>query len=384
MRIQPFVVAIGCVSLLAVPSAVAQARCASFSNSHTDPNGARIEVPYAPQLVPQSGITVEAWITYDDTSLGNSTPYRWPTIVRTGINGAQNAFNFRIDASNNNTTELKFTVNANSRAHVRWPFASGRLLQWTHVAGTYDGTTLRLIVDGVEVASTPLSGDIRDVGQTIRIGQGADNSSSNNECWNGEIDELRIWPFARTAGEIAATKDMELTSVPGLVSTWNLDGNGNDSSSGQNGTPVGAASWSPNASATLATAPFPGLAVGMSTTGCLGAMHATVSSLPNQGNADFAFVGHRGPANAQAVALLSTSPAAAPIPLAGIDLWVDASGLIGGFAVGTDGRGVARLPLPIPSTAPAGFTLAVQFGVLDPCGPMGLTATDAVGVATVP
>ena len=122
----------------------------------------------------------------------------------------------------------------------------------------------------------------------------------------------------------------------------------------------------------------------MSTAGCLGGLHATVSSLPNLGNADFAFVGHRGPANAPAVALLSSSPAASPIPLAGIDLWVDAAGLIGGFAVSIDGRGVARLPLPIPSTAPAGFTLAVQFGILDPCGPMGLAATDAVGVATLP
>ena len=135
---------------------LAQARCASFSNSHTDSNGARIEVPYAPQLVPQSGLTVEAWITYDDTTLGNSTAYRWPTIVRTGINGTQNAFNFRIDASNNNTTELKFTVNANGRAHVRWPFASGRLMQWTHVAATYDGTMLRLIVEAARVlAETP-------------------------------------------------------------------------------------------------------------------------------------------------------------------------------------------------------------------------------------
>ena len=53
----------------------AQAGSISFSNS--DPNGGGVEVPHAAQLVPQSGITVEAWVTYDETTLGTTTTNRW-------------------------------------------------------------------------------------------------------------------------------------------------------------------------------------------------------------------------------------------------------------------------------------------------------------------
>ena len=78
--------------------------------------------------MPQTGITVEAWVTYDDTTLGTSSPWRWPTIVRTGFNGTPNAFNFRVDAGNNGSRRLKWTVNANGRAQVRWTFNSGQML----------------------------------------------------------------------------------------------------------------------------------------------------------------------------------------------------------------------------------------------------------------
>ncbi|MBK8975438.1 MAG: LamG domain-containing protein [Planctomycetes bacterium] len=378
----PFLTACSALALVASPGANAQSRSAAFSNQSL--TGGVIEVPYAPQLVPQSGITVEAWVTYDDTTLGTSVPYRWPTIVRTGINGIANAFNFRVDASNNNSRILKWTVNANTRGQVTWSFASGRLLQWTHVAGTYDGTTIRLLVDGVQVASAPLTGAIRDVGQTIRIGQGADQAAPDSEVWNGNIDEVRIWPFARTAGELTATKNLELSSVPGLVSTWNLDGNAMDSSSGQHGTLLGGAVWSTSAPAGLAQVVFPGLALGTSTAGCLGAIHATTTSIPSAGNLDFAFAAHRAPAGAQAIGLLALAPAASPLTLVGVQIWVDPLSLQGGFAVPVDALGTVRLPLPIPTGVPPGVPLCVQFGILDPCGPLGLTASDAIAVSTTP
>ena len=45
-----------------------------------------IEIPYSPLVVPRSGITVEAWITYDDATL--PTGWRYPTIVRQGLASA--------------------------------------------------------------------------------------------------------------------------------------------------------------------------------------------------------------------------------------------------------------------------------------------------------
>lgn len=360
----------------------AQAGSILFSNSN--PNGGKVEVAYAPQLVPQSGITVEAWVTYDGTTLGTSTNYRWPTILRTGFVTAPNAFNLRVDAGNSGNRTLKWTVNANGRVHVRWPFQPGQMLAWTHVAATYDGTEARLFVNGQQVGSAALTGAIQDVQHVLRIGQGADNAAPDNEVWNGHIDEVRLWPFARTAGEIQATMNMELSSVPGLVSTWNFNNNTNDSSSTMHGTLSGSgAAYSSNVPPGLTPRPFPGVAFGADTSGCLGAIHASATTLPQLGNADFAFVAHDVPSGAPAIALLGTGAGSGPLRIAGIDLWLDPNGILTGLPATVDAAGTARLPLPVPTSIPVNLALTTQFVMIDPCGPAGLTASDGLAIATV-
>ena len=367
-------------SLALCGTLTAQAGSISFSNS--DPNGGGVEVPHAAQLVPQSGITVEAWVTYDETTLGTSTTNRWPTIMRTGFQSQPNAFNLRVDAGQNADRILKWTVNADSRVQVRWNFQPGQLLTWTHVAATYDGSAARLFVNGQEVGSANTTGPLRDVGDTIRIGQGTNHIAPENETWNGLLDEVRLWPFARSAGEIQATMDMALGSVPGLVSSWNFDQSTLDSSSGMNGTLMGAASYSTNTPPTLVPYTFPGIAFGASTPGCLGAIHATTTALPQVGNLDFAFAVHALPPNALAVMLLGSGPGTGPVRVVGVDLWLDPNGVITGVAAPTDALGTARLPFPLPSTLPANLGLSVQLFAVDPCGPLGLTASDALAIAT--
>ena len=53
------------VSLAFAPLATAQNQGITLVNTVDG----YADVPYSPQLVPQSGITVEAWITYDDVNL---------------------------------------------------------------------------------------------------------------------------------------------------------------------------------------------------------------------------------------------------------------------------------------------------------------------------
>jgi hypothetical protein len=368
---------------LVAPSAPLTAQAGSISFSNSNPLGGGVEVPHAVQLVPASGITIEAWVTYDETTLGTTTTNRWPTIMRTGFQSAPNAFNLRVDAATNAARVLKWTVNANSRAQVRWSFQPGQLLNWTHVAATYDGAFARLFVNGTEVSSAPLTGVIQDVGNAIRIGQGTDHITPDNETWNGSIDEVRLWPFARTAGEIQATMNMELSSVPGLVSTWNFNQNTDDSSSGMNGTLRGAAAYSASTPPNLTPQAFPGLAFGNSTPGCLGNILATTTSLPQAGNLDFGFAAHTLPAGSLAVMLLGAGPGAGPLRVVGIDLWLDANGIFAGAPAATDALGTARLAFPLPSTLPANLGLSVQLVAIDPCGPLGVTASDALAIATL-
>lgn len=65
-----------------------------------------------------------------------------------------------------------------------------------HVAGTFDGSTMRLYLDGVEVGSLPVSGTIAP--PTFI------NLSSPFETLDGLLDEVEFYDRALTAQEIAA------------------------------------------------------------------------------------------------------------------------------------------------------------------------------------
>src|SRR5205823_7816810 len=70
---------------------------------------------------------------------------------------------------------------------------------WQHVAGTYDGTTARIYVNGQLAASVPFSGNIGD-SSTWRIGA---YGSSVFGAFGGTLDEVRIYNRALSAGEVA-------------------------------------------------------------------------------------------------------------------------------------------------------------------------------------
>lgn len=338
-----------------------------------------VEVPYSPAVVPQGGITVEAWVTYDGSTIGPN--WRYPTIVRQNRNAGQESFFLRVEAGNSGATSIRWLVNVNSVVDVYWSFVPGQLTTWTHLAGTWDGTTARLFVNGAEVGSRTGSGALRDQGDVLRIGKGSDVGTPM-EVWNGSIDELRIWPFARTGAEITSTMNYSLIGVPGDVSTWNFDNNTQDTSAGRHATSTGAVSYTAGVPA-LPVLPFPGASVGAGTAGCRGALRAAPAGMPQAGNAGFALVAPLGVAGAPAICAISTNTAPLAFPLLGVDIWVDVGLLQGGFAATVDNLGTMRLPLPVPATA-AGIQLAGQFFQLDPCGPQGLTASDALGVVIIP
>ena len=74
---------------------------------------------------------------------------------------------------------------------------------WTHLATTYDGTNLRLYVNGTLVTTTAASGAISTSTGALRIGA---NTIWPEEAFQGLIDEVRVYNRALTTAEL--TQDM--------------------------------------------------------------------------------------------------------------------------------------------------------------------------------
>lgn len=360
--------------VFAAASLAAQNQSASFTNGIDG----YLEIPYAAQIVPKAGVTLEAWITYDDTTLPSG--WRYPTIFRQNQNAGTEAFFLRIEANNVGARVLRFKLVTTSGSYtLDWSFASTQLQTWTHVAGSYDGTTMLLCVNGAQVLSRAATGTIVDNGGTLRIGKGSDIGGPI-EVWNGNIDEARLWPFGRTPAEIAGSMNAELSSLPGLVSTWNLNGNGTDSSSAQNAVASGTVTFGTN-TPTLATRLFVGAVAGTGTAGCLGTIQQAVAGTTQSGNAGFGLWAQRVPASAPAVLVFGAQVLQNPIQVLGISIWVDLNGVVT-LPTTASSLGALHVPLPVPAGLVGGF--ASQFVVLDSCGSQGLTSSTCIGTVILP
>jgi Concanavalin A-like lectin/glucanases superfamily len=81
---------------------------------------------------------------------------------------------------------------------------------WSYLAATYDGTTLRLYVNGVQVASRAQTGPIATSAGALTIG----GDALYGQHFSGRIDEFRIYATALTASEIQSDMNTPIGSGP--------------------------------------------------------------------------------------------------------------------------------------------------------------------------
>lgn len=95
------------------------------------------------------------------------------------------------------------------------------LNQWTHVVGTYDGSNLRLFLNGASNGSLAAPGSVAAVSQTTEIGY---NNVYGPQSFTGKIDEVRISQTARSADWIATEYNNQSSSATfysmGLASSY--------------------------------------------------------------------------------------------------------------------------------------------------------------------
>jgi hypothetical protein len=350
-----------------------------------------VSYPHDARMVPPTGITVEAWVTYDDSTIPTGAGSGWwPTIGRQNITPQQESWNFRVSAGNTANRALQFIVRASNGGlyAATYNFAPGELATFTHLAATFDGQVIQLFKNGTQVAqfTIPLLSEVQNNGGVLRLGNG-DPVAPGNETWNGILDEVRIWPMARSAAEITATLDQELLLLTGGVLVFPLNGSWDSEDGSLLGTPFGNATFAPGAP-TLLPIPAAVVPLGQPSSTCVQKPGMLAGSLPQLGNSAFTIWCVRGPRPtvSPAGALFAgalPAPSGQPIVL-GLEIAFDLTTLLASaaFAPPTNALGNASFTLPIPNQSSLlGAGWVFQWGFLDtPCGPQGLTASDGLSI----
>lgn len=168
-------------------------------------------VPDSSLLEPDR-ITVEAWVK------SSGTPGNYRYIVSKYLpTKPGNYSSYGLYTANSGG--LKFYIGLSS-TWVASPDAGTGIWDgnWHHIAGTYDGSAVKLYVDGEPVAGAgSTTSDIEYEG-TGDLFIGAYTTTSY--CFSGTIDEVRIWDGALTADEIFYSYNNEILHVDDDWAQW--------------------------------------------------------------------------------------------------------------------------------------------------------------------
>jgi hypothetical protein len=166
-----------------------------------------VDVGTSSTLLP-SNITVSFW------AKGNATPAQYDSFMgKTNGAGWTQGWGFYF----NSATELDFfiqTWNAN-RA-----YATVTPSNWNHIVGTWDGSTVKLYVNGVLGTTASYSGSITGSGNPFEIGR----LGSNSYNLNSNIANVQIYNRALNTTEIGQIKASPYSVTSGLIGYWPMLG----------------------------------------------------------------------------------------------------------------------------------------------------------------
>jgi predicted outer membrane protein len=173
-----------------------------------------VNFPQSANTKPSAEMTLEAWIRPSNVLNSNAQ-----TIVSTKEGGGyalyltglstdvctplQICFVFQSGGSYQSVALGKSTVLSNGT--------------WAHLAATYDGSAIKLYVDGVERASTVYSGTIthNDTNAPFCIGnESTANPGCSGTVFAGDIDEVKLFSRGLTADEVSAEYTAGNAGVP--------------------------------------------------------------------------------------------------------------------------------------------------------------------------
>ena len=156
-----------------------------------------VEVPYAPELNPSGPFTVEFWANLTNASAGAKSG-----VVSRYIGGSgQRGYLFFV---NNGNTKWQFRV-YNGTAGVTCTDVDGPDIiadAWHHVVGVFDGTEIRIYVNGAQNSPGVVGTCAANTNAPLRLGAGT-TETGPTLFFPGLLDEVAIYPTALTTERIA-------------------------------------------------------------------------------------------------------------------------------------------------------------------------------------
>lgn len=157
-------------------------------------------------------LTITSWVQSDD--LENCGARDCRIISKATGTAPQNHYWMLSTIKVGNQTRLRFRLKTRGTTSTLIA-SSGDLMEGErfHVAATYDGTTMRLYKDGVEVGSLAKTGGI-NANDEVETWIGGNPNDANSRPWKGLIADVRIYQKALSANEV---NDVKNSYIPRAV-----------------------------------------------------------------------------------------------------------------------------------------------------------------------
>ena len=145
----------------------------------------------APLNITGDQITLSCWVKLASTTMEQKIIAKW--------SDSPDAKSYLLSADGPGNDKVLLAVQAPGQATSMGTTAMV-VGTWHHIAGTYDGTTMRVYLDGVEDDTTAKTGSINSTTAPVRIGVGS--GATSEQPADGAVEDARFYDRALTASEI--------------------------------------------------------------------------------------------------------------------------------------------------------------------------------------
>ncbi len=195
----------------------------SFLNTpHLSFDGSNDKVDLQNLDISGSALTLE--VNFNSSDLDNCGSYLDCRIISKSVGTADQDHYWMLSTIKNSSNQAVLRFRLKTGSSTSTLIASSAVVnenEWNHVAATYDGSMMRLYLNGNEVGSAPKSGNLAT---NSSVNAYIGNNPVTSKPFEGLIDDVRIWNIARTQSEISDSREAELTgSESGLVGYWRFN-----------------------------------------------------------------------------------------------------------------------------------------------------------------